>query len=196
MSASHGRGVSCCGPRAPGARASGVLARDLGCCGSRLQSACPIVVARRLCRSGQVGSSWTRDRADVPLRWQGDSLPLSHQGSPRLQSSCLKNPRDRGAWLATIHGIAKGRTPLSTRVSYDGRRGGLLPGSLPHIILSVPQEATPLLGPLWAGVCRLSSAVTAAQATWLLSQHTRPPCPSCPRCRQLGLRGTQRLTEG
>ena len=171
MSASHGRGVSCCRPRAPGARASGVLACELGRCGSRLQSACPIDVAHRLCRSGAGGI-------------------LLDQGSS------LKNPRDRGAWLATVHGIAKGRTPLSTRVSYDDRRGSLLPGSPPHIILSVPQEATPLLGPLWAGDWRLSSAVTAAQATWLFSQHTHPPCPSCPRCRQLGPRGTQRLTEG
>ena len=27
-----------------------------------------------------------------------------------LQYSSLENPRDRGAWLATVHGIAKSRT--------------------------------------------------------------------------------------
>ena len=27
-----------------------------------------------------------------------------------LQCSCLKNPMDRGAWRATVHGIAKSRT--------------------------------------------------------------------------------------
>ena len=31
-----------------------------------------------------------------------------------LQYSCLGNPMDRGAWRATVHGVAKSRTPLST----------------------------------------------------------------------------------
>ena len=30
-------------------------------------------------------------------------------GSP-LQYSCLENPIDRGAWWATVHGVAKSRT--------------------------------------------------------------------------------------
>ena len=30
-----------------------------------------------------------------------------------LQYSCLENPVDRGVWLATVHGVAKSRTPLS-----------------------------------------------------------------------------------
>ena len=33
-------------------------------------------------------------------------------GTP-LQYSCLKNPMDKGAWLAAIHGIAKSHTRLS-----------------------------------------------------------------------------------
>ena len=33
-------------------------------------------------------------------------------GSP-LQYSCLENPMDRGAWQATVHGVAKSRTRLS-----------------------------------------------------------------------------------
>ena len=32
-------------------------------------------------------------------------------GSP-LQYSCLENPRDRGAWWATVYGIAQSRTRL------------------------------------------------------------------------------------
>ena len=32
-------------------------------------------------------------------------------GNP-LQSSCLENPRDRGAWLAAISGVAQSRTQL------------------------------------------------------------------------------------
>ena len=33
-------------------------------------------------------------------------------GNP-LQFSCLENPMDRGAWWATVHRVAKGRTRLS-----------------------------------------------------------------------------------
>ena len=33
-------------------------------------------------------------------------------GNP-LQYSCLENPMDRGAWEATVHGVAKSRTQLS-----------------------------------------------------------------------------------
>ena len=31
-----------------------------------------------------------------------------------LQYSCLENPMDRGAWRATVHGVIKSWTPLST----------------------------------------------------------------------------------
>ena len=33
-------------------------------------------------------------------------------GNP-LQYSCLENPMDGGAWLATVHGVAKSQTQLS-----------------------------------------------------------------------------------
>ena len=33
-------------------------------------------------------------------------------GNP-LQDSCLENPMDRGAWWATVHGMAKSRTQLN-----------------------------------------------------------------------------------
>ena len=32
-------------------------------------------------------------------------------GNP-LQDSCLKNPRDRGTWWSTVHGVTKSQTPL------------------------------------------------------------------------------------
>ena len=38
--------------------------------------------------------------------------PGGGHGNP-LQNSCLENPMDRGAWQATVHGVAKSRTPLS-----------------------------------------------------------------------------------
>ena len=33
-------------------------------------------------------------------------------GNP-LQSCCLENPMNRGAWQATVYGVAKSRTQLS-----------------------------------------------------------------------------------
>ena len=38
--------------------------------------------------------------------------PGEGNGNP-LQYSCLENTMDRGAWWATIHGVAKSRTRLS-----------------------------------------------------------------------------------
>ena len=38
--------------------------------------------------------------------------PGEGNGNP-FQCSCLKNPMDRGALQATVHGIAKSQTPLS-----------------------------------------------------------------------------------
>ena len=35
-------------------------------------------------------------------------------GNP-LQYSCLENPMDRGAWQATVHGVTKNWTQLSTQ---------------------------------------------------------------------------------
>ena len=36
-------------------------------------------------------------------------LPGVGNGNP-LQHSCLENPMNRGAWWATVHGVAKSRT--------------------------------------------------------------------------------------
>ena len=38
--------------------------------------------------------------------------PGEGNGTP-LQYSCLENPMDRGAWWATVHGVAKRQTGLS-----------------------------------------------------------------------------------
>ena len=35
--------------------------------------------------------------------------PGGENGNP-LQYSCLKNPMDKGAWRATVHGVAKSQT--------------------------------------------------------------------------------------
>ena len=38
--------------------------------------------------------------------------PGEGHGNP-LQYPCLENPRDRGAWWATVHGVAESQTGLS-----------------------------------------------------------------------------------
>ena len=40
--------------------------------------------------------------------WSRKSL-AGRYGNP-LQSSCLENPMDRGAWPATVHGVTKSQT--------------------------------------------------------------------------------------
>ena len=40
-------------------------------------------------------------------------FPGGGNGSP-FQYSCLENPKDRGAWWATVHGVAKSWIKLST----------------------------------------------------------------------------------
>ena len=46
---------------------------------------------------------WSLAWEDNPGEWNGNPL----------QYSCMENPMDRGAWWATVHGIAKGQTRLN-----------------------------------------------------------------------------------
>ena len=43
-------------------------------------------------------------------------------GNP-LQNSCLENSMDRGAWRATVHGLANSQTWLSTQYSQARKYG-------------------------------------------------------------------------
>ena len=52
------------------------------------------------------------DAGDTGLIPGSGRSPGEGNGNP-LQSSCLENPRGRGAWRATVHGAAKSRTRLS-----------------------------------------------------------------------------------
>ena len=49
----------------------------------------------------------SRDIGSIP------GLGRSPGGNP-LQESCLENSMNRGAWQATVHGVAKSQTQLST----------------------------------------------------------------------------------
>ena len=57
------------------------------------------------------GSDWLHSDKEFACQW-GRS-PGGGNGNP-LQYSCLENPMGRGAWWATVHGVAKGQTLLST----------------------------------------------------------------------------------
>ena len=51
-----------------------------------------------------------RDASSIP---GSGRTPEGGHGNP-LQYSCLQNPMDRGTWRATVHGVAKSLTRLST----------------------------------------------------------------------------------
>ena len=53
------------------------------------------------CNAGDAGSILGSERS-----------PGGGHGNP-VQDSCLENPMDRGAWWATVHGVAKSQTRLN-----------------------------------------------------------------------------------
>ena len=65
---------------------------------------------------GSAGKECTYNAGDIRdsglISGSGRS-PGGRNGSP-LQYSYLENPRDRGAWRATVHGVASSQTWLST----------------------------------------------------------------------------------
>ena len=66
------------------------------------------------CASGKEPTASAGDTGDMGLiPWSGRSAGGGN-GNP-LQYSCLENPMDRGAWQATVHGVEKSKTRLSTR---------------------------------------------------------------------------------
>ena len=45
------------------------------------------------------------------LQSLGQEDPSGEGNGYALQYSCLENPMDRGAWLATVHAVAENQTP-------------------------------------------------------------------------------------
>jgi len=70
---------------------------------------------------GFPGSSEVKESAcnagELSLILASGRSPEEGNGNP-LQYSCLENPMDRGAWWATVHGVAKSQTRLSDFTSY------------------------------------------------------------------------------
>ena len=62
--------------------------------------------------SGSDSKESACNAGDLGLISGSGRYPGGRHGNP-LQCSCLENPMDRGAWGATVHRFAKGRTRLS-----------------------------------------------------------------------------------
>ena len=62
--------------------------------------------------SGSVVMNLPANAGDVGSIPGSGKSPEGGDGNP-LQYSCLGNLRDKGAWWATVHKIAKSRTQLS-----------------------------------------------------------------------------------
>ena len=83
-------------------------------------------------------------------------IPWRRKGNP-LQSSCLENPMDRGAWPAAIHGVAKSRARLSDFHSLSEYRCGASPHCRQDACLDT--GAPPLSGRQRLGEARLTAQV-------------------------------------
>ena len=58
------------------------------------------------------GLSWWLSGKEFPANADVGSIP-GERNDNILQPSCLENPMDRGAWWATVHGVAKSQTWLT-----------------------------------------------------------------------------------
>ena len=63
--------------------------------------------------SGKESSCNAGAAGNVGLTPGSGRSPGVGNGNP-FQYSCLENPMDRGAWWATVHGVTKSQTQLST----------------------------------------------------------------------------------
>ena len=62
----------------------------------------------------------TEDARDMGLIPGSGRSPGEGSDNP-LQYSCLENPRDRGAWWATVHGVTELDTAMHTHTSKHQR---------------------------------------------------------------------------
>ena len=81
-------------------------------------------------------SPWSREESDTTERlYFHFSLSCIGEGNGNpIQCSCLENPRDRGAWWATIYGVAQSRKGLK-RLSSSSTENRSPSTSINYIIL-------------------------------------------------------------
>ena len=68
---------------------------------------------RRGFPSSSSGQEFACNARDLGLTPGSGRSPGEGHGDP-LQYSCLENPMDRRAWQATVHGVTKSHTRLSS----------------------------------------------------------------------------------
>ena len=70
-------------------------------------------------------SPWGREESDtteqLPFHFSRSCIG-ERNGSP-LQCSCLENPRDGGAWWASVYGVTQSRTRLKQLSTSEGSEG-------------------------------------------------------------------------
>ena len=83
-----------------------------------------LILTSKIKSTDRKGNSWQHSTGELPWICKNNVFPSPHpfslsppllgegDGTP-LQSSCLENPMDGGAWWAAVHGVAKSRTRLS-----------------------------------------------------------------------------------
>ena len=100
-------------------------------------------------RSLVVCSPWGREESDTTeQRHFHFSLSCIGEGNGNpLQCSCLENPRDGGAWWASIYGVAQSRTRLKWLSSSSRLVITFLPGSKHLFISWLQSPSTVILEP-------------------------------------------------
>ena len=84
------------------------------------------------------------DRRDMGSTPGSGRSPGGRLGDP-LQYSCLENPIDRGAWLATVHRIAKSRTQLKQLSTHAQMSKLFVKCQIVNILISVGVRSLLLL---------------------------------------------------
>ena len=84
----------------------------------------------------------------------GDLRSIPGEGNGNLlQYSCLENPMDKGAWLATVHGVAKSQTRLSDftfTISPSKEHSGLISFRMDWLLSPCcPVQGSPKVGHNW-----------------------------------------------
>ena len=106
--------------------------------------------------SGKQSTCNTGDKGDAGSIPGLGRSPRQGNGNP-LQSYCLENPMDRGAWWATVHGVTKSQTQLSNFTNICTRSS-----SIP----TSPMKPSRTLLPTSGCTCNLTLLVHSSSALY------------------------------